>query len=768
MIFRTVRHSRVVRHIGLALLLTVGGSVAFAATTPYSNLEELTRIEYDGDESGVTFAKQYAVDDDQMMVGSSQLSRTSGRNIRKTFFTYYLRSFNGPFPVWLKTQILTDNMDTGGNAGPVALQDDRALIYGADDLVYVYENQGLGQWEEVARLRPDADEEFDRFFSVSKLILDGDRAVIGATGEPNDVGRGVVYVFERGNDGIWAQQARLISAETSHFGHSIDLEGDTMIVGAAATPVAGYGVSGIANIYNRNSSGEWVESAVLEPSLRSEHMGFGSEVAIDNDVILVGAPGSGPNTAGGVYAFERDNTGQWIERDFFVADVPPEETRPVFRFGSSLDLQSDLAAVQSTLGSQQGDAAAQGIVTLFRRNSDGTWQEFARRGDSYTGRIILEDQGVFVRGANSSGEAVLVQIEASPGRDTDEDGIANHIDNCPNDYNPNQLDGDGDGQGDVCDEESEPTGTAPSCNGVTATIFVDEQDRIIGGPDGGQWFTGELNGTDGDDVMVATVRSDVVRGNSGNDLICALGDDDEIYGDDGDDVIYAGSGNDFIQGNDGADEIFGQAGRDLMFGGKGNDTLDGGVGNDLIFGQGGSNIAAGGEGEDHCYSVSANSTGCGRDSDNGKAPSCNGVTATIYVNEKDRVIGGPQDGEWFTGELNGTDGDDVMVATPRSDLIRGRGGNDLICALADADEIYGGDGNDVVYAGSGDDYIRGEGGADELYGEAGHEMMFGGNGNDTLDGGLDNDQIFGGGGTDTGIGGAGNNNCYAVATRSNC
>jgi hypothetical protein len=39
------------------------------------------------------------------------------------------------------------------------------------------------------------------------------------------------------------------------------------------------------------------------------------------------------------------------------------------------------------------------------------------------------------------------------GRDSDGDGIQNKNDNCPAVYNPDQLDSDGDGKGDVCEEE---------------------------------------------------------------------------------------------------------------------------------------------------------------------------------------------------------------------------------------------------------------------------------------------------------------------------
>jgi hypothetical protein len=46
--------------------------------------------------------------------------------------------------------------------------------------------------------------------------------------------------------------------------------------------------------------------------------------------------------------------------------------------------------------------------------------------------------------------------------DTDSDGILDNVDNCPNNCNPQQIDADGDGIGDVCD-------TVPGCGGCGQT-----------------------------------------------------------------------------------------------------------------------------------------------------------------------------------------------------------------------------------------------------------------------------------------------------------
>jgi hypothetical protein len=37
------------------------------------------------------------------------------------------------------------------------------------------------------------------------------------------------------------------------------------------------------------------------------------------------------------------------------------------------------------------------------------------------------------------------------GTDADKDGLKKYEDNCPNVYNPNQADSDGDGTGDACE-----------------------------------------------------------------------------------------------------------------------------------------------------------------------------------------------------------------------------------------------------------------------------------------------------------------------------
>jgi Tol biopolymer transport system component len=113
-----------------------------------------------------------------------------------------------------------------------------------------------------------------------------------------------------------------------------------------------------------------------------------------------------------------------------------------------------------------------------------------------------------------------------------------------------------------------PPDPAPTCEGREATVYVSAAGLIVGGPDAGQPYAGQLRGTDGPDVIVGTPQADSVLAAGGDDLVCALG---------GGDTAYGGAGADRLLGNDGPDRLSGNNGRDTLVGGYGNDRLTGGT-----------------------------------------------------------------------------------------------------------------------------------------------------------------------------------------------
>ncbi|MEM7279979.1 MAG: thrombospondin type 3 repeat-containing protein, partial [Pseudomonadota bacterium] len=59
-------------------------------------------------------------------------------------------------------------------------------------------------------------------------------------------------------------------------------------------------------------------------------------------------------------------------------------------------------------------------------------------------------------------EQGALETEASSDPDSDSDGISDSSDNCPNNANADQLDTDGDGQGNVCDSDDDGDGVSDS------------------------------------------------------------------------------------------------------------------------------------------------------------------------------------------------------------------------------------------------------------------------------------------------------------------
>ena len=88
----------------------------------------------------------------------------------------------------------------------------------------------------------------------------------------------------------------------------------------------------------------------------------------------------------------------------------------------------------------------------------GQYQICARVQDSL-GNIQREEIGDF----GWRGFLVAVDVDY----DDDVDGVADSIDNCPNDYNPSQTDSDGDGTGNACDAD------CPNLDGLNPVAFVD-------------------------------------------------------------------------------------------------------------------------------------------------------------------------------------------------------------------------------------------------------------------------------------------------------
>ena len=129
----------------------------------------------------------------------------------------------------------------------------------------------------------------------------------------------------------------------------------------------------------------------------------------------------------------------------------------------------------------------------------------------------------------------------------------------------------------------------------------DDRLRFTGGR------AGHLSGGPGSDRLVWVGSSDdypELAGGPGADRILANGTGTEILsGGDGDDMLAGGSGNDYVFGQDGDDVIRAGSGGDEVSGGRGDDRLLAGAGADNVSGEAGRDRADGGPGSDTCSGV---------------------------------------------------------------------------------------------------------------------------------------------------------------------
>lgn len=242
------------------------------------------------------------------------------------------------------------------------LDDDDGSASGS---AYVFVRSGH-TWAQQAKLTP-SDGQAVAFFG-SAVAIDGDTVVIGAylhDGAGTDAG--AAYVFTRSGT-TWTQQQKLLSSDIAaddKFGWSVAVDGDLIVVGAPQETSAGSGnPAGAAYVFTR-TAGVWSQEAKLTGSNTNQSDQFGSAVAISGETVVVGADteDSVSTAAGAAYVFTRSG-GSWPEQ----ARLTPTGTAASANFGEELAISGDTLAVAAP--EQAPDK--NGKVYVFTR-SGSTW-----------------------------------------------------------------------------------------------------------------------------------------------------------------------------------------------------------------------------------------------------------------------------------------------------------------------------------------------------------------------------------------------------------
>jgi len=234
-------------------------------------------------------------------------------------------------------------------------------------VVYVYERNtgGAENWGYVKTLSA-SDGAVGDHFGIS-LDMDGDTLVVGAYFDDDgaNVDEGSAYVFQEdfGGAGNWGQVVKLKPDDgmtESLFGISVGISGDTVVIGARENS----GGTGGAYVFERNQGGTDAWGLVKKLTALNGESGdsFGDSVAISGDWVAAGARSRNAG-AGAAYLFERDAAGPnaWGETKFITSTFSADN---IF-FGDSVALDGDTLAVSATgLGNGGG-------VSIYDQNTGG-------------------------------------------------------------------------------------------------------------------------------------------------------------------------------------------------------------------------------------------------------------------------------------------------------------------------------------------------------------------------------------------------------------
>ena len=299
------------------------------------------------------FGSAVAIEGDTALVGAEQRGGTGAAFV-----------FTHSAGTWGESAVLSSSDAAVGDlfGGSVALAGGSALIGAPGDssaglgagAAYVFDGAGTS-WSEVTELTASDAGPGDAFGTSVSLSVD--TALVGAPGGDAAAAEGgAAYAFVRAG-GTWGEEAVLHAVGASpneRFGAAVAVDGDTALVGLPGDQAQGPG-TGAAQVFVR-SGGTWGLEAELTANGGAAGEHFGSAVALDGDVALVGAPDAG---SGATFGFHRV-AGLWNWQSQLAGSVAD----PGDGFGTAVALSGGFGAVGAPLS--EGEGLDSGSAFLFR------------------------------------------------------------------------------------------------------------------------------------------------------------------------------------------------------------------------------------------------------------------------------------------------------------------------------------------------------------------------------------------------------------------
>jgi hypothetical protein len=390
-------------------------------TFDVTNATEVAKLLARDAASGDVFGFSVAASNDVAVIGA-QFDDDAG-SLSGSAYVY--ERING---VWVQQAKLTASDAVAGDRfGYAVSASNGTIVVGApyDDVrgieqgsVYVFTRTSIG-WFGQAKLTANQAVGLDHF--GNSVSVSGDTVLIGAA-DDDDVGSddGSAYVYVRVN-GEWIQQARLTPSDATagdRFGFAVSVLGDTAVISAPEDDDLGSG-SGSAYVYARRA-GVWAQQAKLVAGDGAALDYFDHSVSVSNDTVVIGAGDDDhvAQDAGSAYVYIRAGGG-WTQQ----AKLTASDARANDYFGVSVCVSGDTAMIGAWADDDAGSSS--GSAYVFTR-SDGTWSQEAKltasdaaAGDLFGGSVFVSGHTAVVGAYGNddagidSGSAYIVDLDQS-------------------------------------------------------------------------------------------------------------------------------------------------------------------------------------------------------------------------------------------------------------------------------------------------------------------------------------------------------------------
>ncbi|MEM7331179.1 MAG: FG-GAP repeat protein [Chloroflexota bacterium] len=261
---------------------------------------------------------------------------------------------------------------------------------------YLFQKGVDGSWESILQLQSPNPQPAGYF--GRSVTIDGKALAVGMPNYDSKKGKnvGAIYIFEQKNNVWQAEPVAEFVGEIAEarFGYRVAISGDTLAIGAPSHDEGEVDKVGAVYVCEKRN-GRWRKPIRLkQPTGLIARNQLGRSLDIDEDVIVVGAPGRYRATIGQAFVYTRDEFGQWgdpytIKQPDFIVNQT---------FGRDVAVNGNRLLIGAT---DDEDGAA----LLYERAQSG-WKDPIRlpspenKGNSFSRRLALGKKTAVVGASN--------------------------------------------------------------------------------------------------------------------------------------------------------------------------------------------------------------------------------------------------------------------------------------------------------------------------------------------------------------------------------